>query len=439
MTITDRWGVEIQTTSEHAARLLEQATTDFVLLRNDPAAVLDAAIEVDPAAPLPRIVRAGLDLFAQTRDAQRAARSRLAEVDALLTRASRREKLHAAAAAAWANGQLDVAARLFDGAVALNPHDILALRMAHDLSFFLGDSKNIRDVIARSRYAWKETDPLFGALQGMYAFGLEETADYRRAEDAARFALRADESDVWATHALAHVLEMEGRTDEGIEFLTGSSAAWEDSFFAVHNWWHLALYLIEEGEPGPALALYDGPIRTSASTEWLDLVDAAALLWRLWLLGVDVKQRAAALVGVLEPRIDDALYAFNDLHATMVFCLAEREDLVRAIIAANGHQDGTTNSFVLSASGAELLRGFSELALGDAPGACERLLGARSRSAVIGGSVAQRDVIDQTLIAAVARSADEGLVRALASERTERKPSTAGSVRRLVEANRPSR
>jgi hypothetical protein len=156
-------------------------------------------------------------------------------------------------------------------------------------------------------------------------------------------------------------------------------------------------------------------------------------------LGVDVKQRAAALVGVLEPRIDDALYAFNDLHATMVFCLAEREDLVRAIIAANGHEDGTTNSFVLSASGAELLRGFSELALGDAPGASERLLGARSRSAVIGGSVAQRDVIDQTLIAAVARSADEGLVRALASERTERKPSTAGSVRRLVEANRPSR
>ena len=327
MTITDRWGVETQTESEDAARLLEQATTAFVMLRDDPAATLDAAIDADPDAPLPRIFRAGLDLFAQTRAAQRTARDRLAEVDALLARAPRREQLHAAATDAWANGQLDVAARLFDGAVALEPHDILAVRMAHDLSFFLGDSKNIRDVVARARYAWRVDDPLFGALQGMYAFGLEETADYRRAEDAARFALEADESDVWATHALAHVLEMEGRTNEGIDFLWGSSAAWKDSFFAVHNWWHLALYQIEKGRLAPALALYDGPIRSSASTEWLDLVDAASLLWRLWLLGVDVTHRAASLVDVLEPRTDDALYAFNDLHALMVFCLAEREDL----------------------------------------------------------------------------------------------------------------
>ena len=69
------------------------------------------------------------------------------------------------------------------------------------------------------------------------------------------------------------------------------------------------------------------------------------------------------------------------------------------------------------------------------PPASERLLRAHSRSAVIGGSVAQRDVIDQTLIAAAARAADDGLVRALTSERIERKPSTVSSVRRLVEAN----
>jgi tetratricopeptide (TPR) repeat protein len=435
MTITDRWGNEIQTVSEDAARLLEQATTDLVLFHNDPAETLDAAIDADPDAPLPRIVRAELDLFAQTRASQQAARDRLAEVDALLAAATRREQLHAAAVDAWANGQLDIAARLFDRAVTLDPHDILALRIAHDLFFFLGDSKNIRDVVARAHYAWRESDPLFGALKGMYAFGLEETGEYRRAEDAARFALQADESDVWATHALAHVLEMEGRTDEGVDFLTGSSVRWEDSFFAVHNWWHLALYFVEKGELGPALALYDGSIRKTDSSEWLDLVDAAALLWRLWLLGVDVKQRATALLDILEPRIDDALYAFNDLHSIMVFSLAEREDLVRAIIAANGHGDRTTNSLVLSISGAELLRGFSELALGDAPSSSERLLRARGRSAVIGGSVAQRDVIDQTLIAAAARSADDDLVRALMSERIERKPSTVRSVRRLVEAN----
>jgi tetratricopeptide (TPR) repeat protein len=435
VTITDRWGTGIGTVSEDAARLLEQATTEFVLFRGDPVATLDAAIEADPDAPLPRIVRAELDLFGQTRHALQSARDRLAEVDALLDNASRREQLHAAAADAWANGQLDVAARLFDRAVALDPHDVLALRISHDLSFFLGDSKNIRDVVARARYAWKESDPLFGVVQGMYAFGLEETAEYRRAEESARAALRADPSDVWAIHALAHVLEMEGRTDEGIDFLSGSSVRWENSFFAVHNWWHLALYFIEEDKLESALAVYDDAIRKSDSGEWLDLVDAAALLWRLWLLGVDVKWRAMALVGILEPRIDDALYVFNDLHAIMVFSLAEREDLVRAVIDANRREDRTTNVLVHAISGAELFQGFRQLTRGDAAGAGDRLLRARSRSSAIGGSVAQRDIIDQTLIAAAARSGDDGLVRALTSERVERRPSTAGSVRRLVEAN----
>ena len=436
MTITDRWGTEIQTSSEEAAQVLERATTDIVLLRGDPAASLDVAIEADPDAPLPRIVRAELDLFAQTREAQRAARDRLAEVDALRASASPRERLHAAAAGAWASGQLEVAARCFDRAVARDPHDLLAIRFAHDLSFFLGDSANIRDVVARARAGWSEPDPLFGVLQGMYAFGLEETGDYRRAEDAARYALGADEHDVWAHHALAHVLEMEGRTAEGVSFLTGSAVRWESSFFAVHNWWHLALYVIEEGEFDRALDLYDGPIRKGGSNQWLDLVDAAALLWRLSLVGVDVKERATALVGLLEPWIEDALYAFNDLHAVMVYALAEREDLVREVIDANGHESGTSNARALELSGAGLLRGFGVFALGDARDATEHLFRSRSHSAVIGGSVAQRDVIDQTLLAAAARSGDEGLVRALVSERVERKPTASGSTGQLVDANR---
>jgi tetratricopeptide (TPR) repeat protein len=435
MTVTDRWGVGIQTSSDEAASLLERATTDLVLFRNDPATTLDAAIEADPSAPLPRIIRAEFDLFAQTRGAQRVAKDRLAEVDALLSTSSPREQLHAAAADAWADGQLDAAARFLDKAVARDPHDLLAIRIAHDLSFFLGDSKNIRDVVARAATGWVEPDPLFGVLRGMYAFGLEENGDYRRAEDAARYALWADGGDVWATHALAHVFEMEGRTDEGVSFLTRSADAWEQSFFAVHNWWHLALYCVEVGDLGRALDLYDGPVRRNGSDLWLDLVDAASLLWRLSLVGVDVEERATALVEVFEPKLEDALSAFNDLHSVMVLGLAGREDLVRVVLAAGGREHGTTNAGTLAASGTDLIHGFGELARGDASAAVERLFRARSRSAVIGGSVAQRDVIDQTLIAAAARAGDEGLVRALVSERIERKPTTADAVGHLVDAN----
>jgi tetratricopeptide (TPR) repeat protein len=435
MTIADRWGNGIGTSSAEAAELLEQATTELVLFRDDPGATMDAAIDADPDATLPRIVRAEFDLFAQTRATQRAARDRLAEVDAMLGTAPPREQLHAAAADAWANGQLEAAISHLDRAIVLDPHDLLAIRVAHDLSFFAGDPRNIRDVVARAWGAWAESDPLFGVVQGMYAFGLEENADYRRAEGAARSALSSDGADVWATHALAHVFEMEGRTDEGVSFLTTSSTNWEGSFFAVHNWWHLALYLIERGELEQALALYDGPVRKSGSSLWLDLVDAASLLWRLSLHGVDVGERAGALVDLFESKLEDALSAFNDLHSIMALSLAGREDLVGEVLAAGGRDHDTTNTRALAASGRDLLLGFAAFGRDDAPGAVEHLLRARSRSAAIGGSVAQRDVIDQTLIAAAVRAGDDGLVRALVSERVEHKSSAANSVGRLVEAN----
>jgi len=436
MTVVDRWGNAVRTDSEEAARLLEQATTEFVLFRDDPAATLDAAVEADPDAPLPHIVRAEFDLFAQTRDGLRSAREQLAVVDTLPDVGAPRERLHAAAAHAWADGHLGVAARHLDRAVALDPHDLLALRVAHDLSFFTGDSRNIRDVVARARHAWAEPDPLFGAVQGMYAFGLEENGEYHRAEEAARYALWADGSDVWATHALAHVFEMEARTDEGVAFLEESAVRWDASFFAVHNWWHLALYRIAQDRSDLALSLFDGPVRARHSELWLDLADAASLLWRLSLVGVDIGDRAAALVPAVEPKSGDGLSAFNDLHAVMVFGLAGRHDLVDAVLGGASGTEGTTYARALALSGTGLLHGFRAFARGDATEAVDHLLVARGHSALIGGSVAQRDVIDQTLLAAAARAGDDGLVRSLVSERVERTPAAAGPAERLVEVNR---
>jgi hypothetical protein len=61
-----------------------------------------------------------------------------------------------------------------------------------------------------------------------------------------------------------------------------------------------------------------------------------------------------------------------------------------------------------------------------------KLLGqGRRHATVIGGSHAQRDAIDLTLLAAAAGSGDGALVRALVAERVARKP-TAGLAAGLV-------
>ena len=246
-----------------------------------------------------------------------------------------REVLHLRAAHSWASGQWDDATHYLERALLHDSRDLLALKVAQDLYFFLGQSKDILGVVAGVLGAWPPERSGWGYLQGMYAFGLEETGDYQQAEVRARAALQKEPRDTWASHALAHVFEMQGRQPEGIAFLDASSRHWSSSFFAVHNWWHYALYHLELGRIDEALSIYDGPIRSARSTEWLDLVDAAALLWRLSLFAHDLEDRVQPLAADIESVLNDPIYIFNDWHAVMVFGLAGAHDLNERVLTGN--------------------------------------------------------------------------------------------------------
>jgi tetratricopeptide (TPR) repeat protein len=432
-TFTDRWDVPVQGSDGAAVLLLDQAIEDLVALGGEPLSGADSAIAADPALLLARIYRAYLSLYATTADGVTEARDLLKAVTP--GPADAREAHHLAAATAWADGDWHAATRHLDKALLANPRDLLALKVAQDLHFFLGNRAELRDVAARVRPAWPADDPAWGFIQGIYAFGLEENADYRGAEKAARSALDRNPRDVWAVHALAHVFEMEGSHEAGVSFLAESSPNWQGSYFAVHNWWHLGLYLLELGRLNDALALYDERIRAQRSTGWLDVVDAAALLWRLSLYGQDVTTRAQALAADISDLVGTPVYLFNDWHAVMAFALATDHDRAAAILAANRRVSARTHSRAAQRAGLDLLTAFSAIARGN-PGLAAGLLAeARHEASAVGGSHAQRDIIDLTLIAAAARGGDPALTRALVTERTARKPSAARSALALVLAN----
>ena len=63
------------------------------------------------------------------------------------------------------------------------------------------------------------------------------------------------------------------------------------------------------------------------------------------------------------------------------------------------------------------------------------LIGIRPEAHVVGGSHAQRDIIDLTLIAAAARAGQVRQARALVAERAARKPAAEAAARQLLEAN----
>jgi tetratricopeptide (TPR) repeat protein len=436
-TFADRWGAPVQAADGAAVLLLDQAVEDLVSLSGDPAGGAEAAIAADGELALARVYRAYLSLYATTAEgaAEAATLVKPLEAEAAAGRLAPREGHHLAAARAWADGDWQAAARALERALVENPRDLLALKVAQDLYFFLGNRLELRDVAARVLPAWPESDPAWGYVQGIWAFGLEENGDYRGAETAARNSLARNPKDVWGVHALAHVFEMEGRHEPGVTFLSSSSPDWETSYFAVHNWWHLGLYLLELGRADDALALYYERVRAAKSAEWLDIVDAAALLWRLSLYGADVSVPASVLAADISDLVDVPTYLFNDWHAVMTFGLAGNHARNARVLAVNRHLTGPTNRRTAERAGLRLLEGFAAFTAGEPGTTVDLLIDIRPEAHAVGGSHAQRDVIDLTLIAAAARSGQAGLTRALVTERAARKPAAAPSARALVLAN----
>ena len=66
------------------------------------------------------------------------------------------------------------------------PTDMLALKLAHDCYFYLGDKVNMKDSLEGVFDAWKDSLPLYNFLFGMKAFALCENKDYVSSEIAAR-------------------------------------------------------------------------------------------------------------------------------------------------------------------------------------------------------------------------------------------------------------
>jgi len=309
-----------------------------------------------------------------------------------------------------------------------HPHDLPALQFGHLLDFYRGNSRNLRDRIARALPFWDAGMPGQSIVVGMLSFGLEEMGDYVRAEEAGREATERDPLDCWAHHAVAHVMEMMGRPEDGIGWMIAREPHWsgKDNLFQVHNWWHRALYHLDLGQVERVLALYDGPIREDKSGVALDLVDAAALLWRLHLSGHDVGDRWTELSETWEAQADGALYAFNDLHGAMAHLGAGRDDALETMIAsmqqtAGDNGNGDAAMFARDV-GLPAVEGFTAFFRGDHDTAIDRLFGLRTIANRFGGSHAQRDILDWTLTEAALRGGNRAVAEAMAQERLAAKP-----------------
>lgn len=427
MLLRDARGCLVSTRSTASLAQFEQALQLSVSYRLDPLAIIQAALEDDPEFAMGHCLRAGLMIMATDRRVMPLLTESIEAIESLGRRADDRERAHAAAARSWLHGDFAGSVRRYGEILLDHPRDLLALQVAHVGDFYLGSSSMLRDRVAQVLPEWDSSAPGYNYVLGMYAFGLEETGLYSRAEDIGLRALEINPVDAWGVHAVTHVMEMQGRIREGIDFLTCRERDWADNNgLAFHNWWHLALFHLEAGNVPQVLDLFDRRIRPAPSQVPLEMIDGSGMLWRLKLRGVDVGDRWRALADCWEPFVDHAYYAFNDVHAVMAFVGAERLDLAQRVIAAMEKKvDGIdTNAMMTREVGLPLAQGLVSFANGNYADVVRRLQPIRTIANRFGGSNAQRDLIHLTLVESALRSDQIRLARALVAERTQLKPSS---------------
>ncbi len=363
------------------------------------------ALREAPAFTMAHIAQAYLLVLGRDPRRIRAASAVLARVKAL--RANERERMHIGAIAALVHDDHERARTHLGDILERHPLDVLALHAAHSVDYMTGDAARLRDRVAAVRHAWSDSLPGHHAVLAMHAFGLVECGEYDLAEAMAHAALAANPTNARAHHALAHVFEMTQRAEHGVEWMNAHASAWDvNTVVATHCRWHLALFHLAVGRREHALALYDARLRSGHSAELSDLIDAAALLWRIELAGGDAGARWIGLANAWSRHIGDGFCSFTDIHAMLAFVGARdwvrarqlEQNLAKAQALRTRH-GATTRLLGLPACRALMAfgRGNEGLAItlfASLPAIAHRL----------GGSHAQRDVLHLTLLNAIDRT-----------------------------------
>ncbi|MET3823936.1 tetratricopeptide (TPR) repeat protein [Burkholderia sp. PvR073] len=423
----DRYSLPLSTTSDLAAERYRTGIDLLLSLWPGAAETLDAAIAADPDFALAHAARARLHAIrAEVTDA----RAKIATALELVERnGTERERSHVAILSLAINGQ---SAKALAAALAHAdtwPRDILILSLplgAFGLFAFSGmaDHDQARvDLCERHARHFDADDWWFLTYRG-WAHG--ENGDVRLGRALTERALELRRHNVNAAHAVAHVLYESGANDDAQAMIAGWLPEYDRSgVLHGHIAWHAALIALERGDTDGALAIYRAHVAPSVSLGVpINVVsDTASFLWRMQAYGHTVPDGmwgdAARYASGYFPQ---AGFAFADVHMALIAAavgdkaaLERRVDALTTLVDAATLPAGPVVPAICRAALA-----FAE----EQPARCAELLEPVAHDVVrIGGSGAQREIVQDTLLVAWMRSGNVEKARALLAERLWRRPS----------------
>jgi hypothetical protein len=421
----DRYGLPVTTASDAAAAAYRDGVDRLLAAWTGAESALETARQEDPEFALAHAARARLhQLYGEAAPA-RAAAARARE---LAVHATARERRHVEIIAASVEGQPAAAIAGAEAHLDEYPRDALILSLllgAYGLYAFSGrpDHNTARVAICERHARHYGDDWWFLTYLG---WSHTEAGNVGAGRMVTERALERRRENAHAAHALAHACFEQGDAEQGCAFIAGWLPNYDKAgLMNGHISWHSALLALEADDVDGALQIYEQRIRPPAShaPPLSVFVDGASLLWRIALRDgrpLDPHWRELAAYGAkVFPK---AGAHFVDMHYALVgAALGSAEALERRVSELEALQ--AAGKLAPGAAALDLCGGIRAFAAGDYAQAIRILEPLMPEVVRIGGSGAQRELYEDTLVVAYLRAGRGEAAAGLIDRRLHRRPS----------------
>ncbi len=394
MATTDRYGLPISTASAQAAARFQHGMD--MLLSYGPGAG-EAFAEAVQADERLAVAHAGLAMVAVAQGDAAAARAAAEKARDVVGGTTRRERQHIEALGTLLAGETARGLALIDEHVAEFPRDALLVNQAGSAIGFAG----ARDR-EQQRVAFLERlAPAYGDdwwFQSALAFTYHEVDRFEESRRLSDRSLAQYPANANASHNLAHIHFELLDNDGGAAFLEEWLAKYDArASFHCHLAWHLAMFELHRGDYARAQAIFERDILGAVNPR-LAMIDGSALLWRFRLDGQPESSLAWRSLADLATRVSRPGFVFGEVHAALAYgacgddaAFARLVDGLRTL-DAKGHPIAGTVAL-------PMVQGVAAFVAGDHAEALRYLEPVESEFHRVGGSHAQWELFEETMIA----------------------------------------
>ncbi len=393
MSLTDRYGLTLSTSSAAAARHYQEGMDKLLSYGFGADQSFAAAVAADAGFALGH---AGAALFSLFQGDGAAAKASIDRARALVAGATRREQQHVGALAAIAGGESARGLGLIEEHVLEFPRDALLVNQAGS-TIGLGGRAD-REAL-RAGFV-EALAPAYGDdwwYQSALGFAYHEVGRYEESRRLSERSLAQFGGNANASHNIAHVCYETVDNEGGIAVL----ADWLGHYdrrapFHCHLAWHLALFELQCGRSERALAIYERDIAPSSNPR-LAMIDGSALLWRFGLYDYQRGPLPWRRLADLATRVTRPGFIFGDVHAALAHASTGDDAAMSALIAglealhAKGHA-------IAGMVALPLVRGVAAYVAGDYATALALMESVDGEIHRVGGSHAQWELFEETMV-----------------------------------------